>query len=205
MNGNVTINFMPLNIGTLVLIGIGAIITIFGIIWGTMRRRAKAAAIADSLRHERAIRDVDDGDNGPVEPPVVADPPPEPAPIPLAPVAVSSVEATPEQPPEPTPEPTPGPMPELHPEPTAVDPSPDRYPLTMLKGLGPRAATALAAHGVASIADLAALDPARAAAIDAGLGPLAGRIARDRWIEQARLLIAGDLAGYEAAFGKIGG
>ena len=197
MNGNVTINFMPLNIGTLVLIGIGAIITIFGIIWGTMRRRAKAAAIADSLRHERAIRDVDDGDDDVVEPPVATDPPPEPAPIPIAPVAVSPVEAMPEQPPEPTAE--------LHPEPTAVDPSPDRYPLTMLKGLGPRAATALAAHGIASIADLAALDPARAAAIDAGLGPLAGRIARDRWIEQARLLIAGDLAGYEAAFGKIGG
>ena len=28
---------------------------------------------------------------------------------------------------------------------------------------------------------------------------------RDRWIEQAKLLSAGDRAGYEAAFGKLGG
>ena len=29
-------------------------------------------------------------------------------------------------------------------------------------------------------------------------------MARDRWIEQATLLSAGDKAGYEAEFGKIG-
>jgi hypothetical protein len=29
-------------------------------------------------------------------------------------------------------------------------------------------------------------------------------MARDRWIEQAQLLAAGDRAGYEATFGKLG-
>ena len=52
-------------------------------------------------------------------------------------------------------------------------------------------------------ARLASLDDDAAAALDAQLGNFAGRMARDRWIEQARLLTAGDRAGYEAIFGKL--
>ncbi len=77
-------------------------------------------------------------------------------------------------------------------------------PLTTLKGLGPKAAAMLAGRGVASIADLAALSPDQADALDADLGPFAGRMSRDRWHEQARLLASGDKAGYEAIFGKLG-
>ena len=46
-------------------------------------------------------------------------------------------------------------------------------------------------------------------ALDLGLEPLrqlgafAGRPQRDQWIEQARLLAAGDTAGYESRFGKL--
>lgn len=183
MTGNSAINFMPLNIGTLVLIAIGAVVTVLAMIWGTMRRRAKAAAIADSERHEAAIRD--DAVTEPVaDLPAAAEPPPEPAAIPLAPAAV--------------------PVAELAEAPADAGPT-YPYPLTTLKGLGPRAAAALAAHGITSIGDLAALDAAQADALDAGLGSLAGRLARDRWVEQAKLLAAGDVAGFEAGFGKLGG
>lgn len=76
--------------------------------------------------------------------------------------------------------------------------------LTTLKGLGPKAAALLAERGVADIGALAALSEAEAAALDADLGPFAGRMARDRWHEQARLLTAGDRTTYEATFGKLG-
>jgi predicted flap endonuclease-1-like 5' DNA nuclease len=39
--------------------------------------------------------------------------------------------------------------------------------------------------------------------IDAQLGNFAGRPRRDNWVDQARLLAAGDLAGYEAKYGKL--
>ncbi len=185
MTDNAAINYMGLNIGTLVLIAIGAVITIFAMIWGSMRRAAKAAAIAESERHEAAIRDAEADDEAAPEAATAVEAPPEPAAIPLAPVAVPVVEAVA--------------------APAAEAGSTGLYPLTTLKGLGPRAVAALAGQGITSVADLAALDPTRAAAVDAQLGPLAGRIARDRWVEQAKLLASGDLKAFEAAFGKIGG
>lgn len=77
-------------------------------------------------------------------------------------------------------------------------------PVTQLKGLGPRIAARLEEFGIASIGQLAALDDRQASDLDARLGPFTGRMARDRWVEQARLLTAGDRAGYEAQFGKLG-
>ena len=41
------------------------------------------------------------------------------------------------------------------------------------------------------------------ATLDGKLGAFAGRPARDNWVEQAKLLSAGDAAGYEAKFGKL--
>ena len=76
--------------------------------------------------------------------------------------------------------------------------------ITQLKGLGPKLAATLAALGYARLEQIATLTPDQAAALDAQLGVFQGRMARDRWIEQARLLVAGDRAGYEAAFGKLG-
>lgn len=78
-------------------------------------------------------------------------------------------------------------------------------PLTLLKGLGPRAAARLGELGIGSVEQLAALAPAQVEAIDAQMEALTGRIARDRWVEQAKLLAVGDVAGFEAAFGKLGG
>lgn len=77
------------------------------------------------------------------------------------------------------------------------------YRLTDLKGLGPKVAARLSELGIDSVAALAALADADAAALNAQLGPFAGRMERDRWREQARLLAAGDRAVFEAAFGKL--
>jgi predicted flap endonuclease-1-like 5' DNA nuclease len=76
-------------------------------------------------------------------------------------------------------------------------------PLTQLKGLGPKAATRLNELGITRLAQLASLDEDAAERLDAQLGPFRGRLTRDRWVEQARFLAAGDRAGFEAVFGKL--
>lgn len=101
------------------------------------------------------------------------------------------------------------------PTPSAVTSSttvPARQPATpatdglmQIKGLGPKLAATLAEQGITRVDQIAALNPDEAATLDAKLGAFRGRMTRDRWIEQAKLLSAGDRAGYEAAFGKLGG
>lgn len=76
-------------------------------------------------------------------------------------------------------------------------------PVTLLKGLGPKVATQLGALGVTTVGQMAALSDGEAQSIDAQLGNFTGRMGRDRWVEQARLLAAGDKAGFEAVFGKL--
>ena len=76
--------------------------------------------------------------------------------------------------------------------------------ITQLKGLGPKLAATLAQLGYTRVEQIAALTPDEASALDAQLGAFQGRMARDKWIEQAKLLAAGDRAGYEAQFGKLG-
>ena len=75
--------------------------------------------------------------------------------------------------------------------------------LTRIKGVGPKLVQQLHALGVTSFDQIAAWDDADIDRIDAQLGRFAGRIRRDGWTEQARLLAAGDTAGYEAKFGKL--
>lgn len=76
-------------------------------------------------------------------------------------------------------------------------------PVGQLKGLGPKVAARLAELGVTSVGQIAALDDDGAQALDAQLGAFRGRLERDRWVEQARFLAAGDRAGFEAVFGKL--
>ena len=144
-------------------------------------------------------------------------PPPPPPPPPLAPV--------PERRPEPEVMAEPVPMPgldesaspdqtadeEQHPDsvsapaPAAFAPAmpPAGDDLSKIKGLGPKLQTLLPTLGLSTYAQIAALSEADLAALDAKLGPFAGRPARDGWVEQAKYLAAGDVAGFEARFGKV--
>ncbi|MBO9713139.1 MAG: hypothetical protein J7495_09500 [Sphingomonas sp.] len=72
-----------------------------------------------------------------------------------------------------------------------------------MKGVGPRLAERLNSVGVTSFAQIAALSPEDADALDAKLGDFQGRLGRDRWIEQAGLLASNDIAGFEEKFGKL--
>ena len=99
---------------------------------------------------------------------------------------------------EPAPEPSPEPAPAVEPEIAGA------LALTTIKGLGPKVAAMMAERGITRVDQVAALDADAAAALDAQLGAFAGRMARDRWIDQARLLASGDTAAYEAEFGKLG-
>lgn len=75
--------------------------------------------------------------------------------------------------------------------------------VSTLKGLGPKLAGRLAELGITTVGQIAALSADDAARLDAQLGAFAGRMSRDRWIEQARFLATGDRAGFEAVFGRL--
>ncbi len=74
---------------------------------------------------------------------------------------------------------------------------------TRIKGVGPKLVALLGQHGMTSLAQIAAWDDADIDHIDAQLGTFAGRIRRDNWVEQAKFLAAGDVAGFEGKFGKV--
>lgn len=76
--------------------------------------------------------------------------------------------------------------------------------LMELKGVGPRLAKTLYDMGIGHFATIAAWTPEDIRKIDSVLGPFAGRIERDDWVGQAKLLAAGDIDGFTAKFGKLG-
>lgn len=73
--------------------------------------------------------------------------------------------------------------------------------LTRLKGVGPKLAAQLGALGVTSFSQIAGWSEADIDRLDARLGRFQGRIRRDSWVEQARMLAAGDEAAFAARFG----
>ena len=89
------------------------------------------------------------------------------------------------------------------PAPVADAPMSECDDLTRIKGLGPKLARLLADLGVTRFDQIAAWTEADLGAIDAKLGAFAGRPARDAWVDQAKLLVAGDVEAYEAKFGKL--
>jgi predicted flap endonuclease-1-like 5' DNA nuclease len=134
-------------------------------------------------------------------------PPPEPEPVEIpAPEPEPEPEVVPAPEPEPEPieipasEPAPEPEPEPEPAPPAAL-APDD--LGRIKGLGPKLQALLPTLGVTSFAQIADWNEADLARIDPQLGPFAGRPVRDSWIEQAKFLAAGDVAGFEDRFGKV--
>ena len=76
--------------------------------------------------------------------------------------------------------------------------------LELIKGLGPKVNNLLNGLGVTSFAQVANWTDADVADIDAQLGAFAGRITRDNWIDQAQLLAAGDISGFEQKYGALG-
>lgn len=75
--------------------------------------------------------------------------------------------------------------------------------LRKIKGIGPKLNTLLSELGVARYDQIAAWTAADVAEVDPYLGTFKGRIVRDAWIEQAGFLAKGDIAGFEAKFGKL--
>lgn len=75
--------------------------------------------------------------------------------------------------------------------------------LTRIKGLGPKLSTTLHGAGVTSFAQIAAWSDADIDRIDAQLGRFQGRIRRDDWVGQAKLLAQGDENGFAERYGKL--
>lgn len=100
---------------------------------------------------------------------------------------------------------------EIMPEPTPQPAAPIKSAgasggddLTVIKGLGPKLAKLLNSHGVTSYAQIASWDEAEIDRVDALLDRFKGRIRRDSWVEQAKLLAAGDQTGFADKFGRNG-
>lgn len=115
--------------------------------------------------------------------------------------------------------PTTVPPPTIDPLPAAPDPVPPAIvghslaqapvqtggdDLSVMKGVGPKLVARLAALGVTRFEQVAVWNEAEIDRIDGQLGNFAGRIRRDDWVQQARLLASGDRPGFEAKFGALG-
>ena len=75
--------------------------------------------------------------------------------------------------------------------------------LERLKGVGPKLAAMLVAHGVTRFDQIAKLTDSEIERLDADLGAFRGRLQRDRVVEQADYLARGDIDGFEQRFGKL--
>jgi len=75
--------------------------------------------------------------------------------------------------------------------------------LCAIKGIGPKFADALHSAGFTRFDQLAQLTPTEVDRLDSRLGSFAGRIARDRIVEQADYLARNDIDGFEQKFGKL--
>ena len=78
-----------------------------------------------------------------------------------------------------------------------------RDDLCLLKGVGPKFAEALHAAGFFNFGQIAGLSPVEIERLDRQLGAFAGRITRDRIVEQADYLSRNDADGFEQRFGKL--
>lgn len=76
--------------------------------------------------------------------------------------------------------------------------------LEFLKGVGPKLNALLKSHGVTSFEQIANWSAADIREIDSKLGSFAGRIGRDNWVDQAKLLVKGDTAAFEKKYGSLG-
>ena len=123
----------------------------------------------------------------PVVPPVVIEPVAV-EPVAVEPIAVEPVEVVEAEAPAPV---------------AAVAPEAGEDDLLRMKGVGPKLKALLHELGITRFAQIAAWTDTDIAAIDARLGNFKGRPIRDQWVDQAKYLAAGDIAGFEAQYGKL--
>lgn len=195
------------------MIGLFAILVIVGILFGMRMKRRRIRAEKEVDANREAALESDDGQStpfaepAPPAPKVVEPEAPVAAPTPAAPIdQVAAPEPVPPAAPVTAPKPAaPQPVDDpVAPTPPAPAPTALAGDITQLKGLGPKLAATLADLGITRVDQIAAMTPADLADLDARLGAFKGRPTRDRWAEQAALLVAGDRAAYEAEFGKLG-
>lgn len=74
--------------------------------------------------------------------------------------------------------------------PFLVAPAGEADDLTRLKGVGPKLSEQLRDLGVFHFSQIAAWTPEQAEAVDSRLGRFSGSIARNRLVEQARLMVS---------------
>lgn len=84
-----------------------------------------------------------------------------------------------------------------------VPPSGKVDDLERLKGVGPKLAAMLEAHGLTRFEQIAKLTDSEVERLDVDLGAFRGRLQRDRVVEQANYLARGDIEGFEQRFGKL--
>lgn len=166
------------NVWLLILIAVAVVILV---LWLTRRRYGRGAQPPHA---DRPVEGADDTMPPEVEAPSVMVGP-----------AAAAVDGPAPQPVVPAPDAPPAPL--VVP---AAGPADD---LSKLKGVGPKLITLLGTLGVTRYDQIAGWSDADIAAIDARLGTFQGRPTRDKWVEQAGYLASGDIAGFEAKFGKL--
>jgi len=183
----------------LILIGVIALIVILGIVSGMRRKRRRVRAEREREARREAAHPIAAPPPSPAEP----DEPAQPFPLADVPlVAGDPLEAMPATlAAELAAPPPPAPMKAADAGNGEADASGDD--LALIKSIGPKLVTRLAELGITRVGQLATLSPDEAEMLDTQLGAFQGRMARDRWIAQAKLLAAGDRAGFEAEFGKL--
>ncbi len=111
--------------------------------------------------------------------PVVVAPPPPPAPVVAAPVSAALTAIG---------------------IPAAVGAADD---LLQVKGIGPKLNALLMSLGIIRFDQIAAWGSKEIDIVDGHLGAFKGRIGRDEWVEQANYLASGNIAAFEAKYGKL--
>ncbi|WP_230782050.1 hypothetical protein [Sphingomonas sp. Leaf37] len=208
----------------LIVIAIFAVVVIVAIVWGMRLKSQRKTAEHDIAERNDEVEHAAEPTKAapapavverPVSPPPATPPASEPVMVPQAlPAAPEPARLEPSVPPSPAvplaDEPIAAgasldasPATEAASTPVATGGNPADAPVTTLKGLGPKLASRLGELGVSTVGQIAALTDDEAMRLDAELGPFTGRLARDRWIEQARFLAAGDQAGFESVFGRL--
>lgn len=189
-----------------ILVAIAALLLIWAFLYFATRKTAVVSRDtsdvldegAERAKRNQALIDAPTAVQKDIEAPVVA---PEPEP---QPVAETVPEPAPDPTPAPEPAPTPAPQPAPAPTPAPVPGTGEADDLRKIKGVGPKLVALLADQGVTRFEQIAAWTDADVERVDATLGRFSGRITRDQWIEQAKLLASGAETEFSAKFGQNG-